>query len=91
MGHGPTISRGTKMHDASRTSMTGHDLRQWRTEHGMSQTQLAALLDVPSNTLAQWERGTLGIRHPRILALALDRLSAANLKPGRTRTRPSRS
>jgi transcriptional regulator with XRE-family HTH domain len=57
--------------------MTGHDLCQWRTEHGMSQTQLAHALDVPKDTISRWERDALGIRHGRILALALQALHLA--------------
>ena len=64
--------------------MTGDDLRRWRTEHGMSQTQLAHALDVPKDTISRWERDALGIRHGRILALALQAL-ALSLKEPATR------
>ncbi len=55
--------------------MTGDELRTIRNKLGLSQSELARLLDVPADTLAKWERGTVGIRHPEILRLALDRLA----------------
>jgi transcriptional regulator with XRE-family HTH domain len=63
------------MHKTSPTTMTGPDLRRWRAEHGMSQAQLAHALDVPKDTISRWERDALGIRHGRILALALQALN----------------
>jgi DNA-binding XRE family transcriptional regulator len=69
------------MPDSSPTTMTGHDLRQWRIERGMSQTQLAHALDVPKDTISRWERDALGIRHGRILALALDALALSLKEP----------
>ena len=54
--------------------MTGDDLRQWRIQHRMSQTQLARALDVPKDTISRWERDALGIRHGRVLELALHAL-----------------
>src|SRR5262245_49744054 len=59
----------------SRPTMDNAALREWRLTHGLSQDELANLLDVPTNTLARWERGELAIRHPRILALALHALA----------------
>jgi transcriptional regulator with XRE-family HTH domain len=50
-------------------------LRKWRLAHELSQDELATMLDVPTNTLARWERGELAIRHPRILTLALHALA----------------
>ena len=54
--------------------MTGPDLRAARQELGLSQAELAALLDVPVNTVARWERGVVTVRHPRVLLLALTEL-----------------
>jgi DNA-binding transcriptional regulator YiaG len=67
--------------------MTGDTLKARRTKLGMSQGALARALDVPVNTLARWERGELGIRHPRILALALDALEAQRKGPKKERRR----
>lgn len=51
-----------------------HDLLATRRRLGLSQAQLARRLKVPADTLAKWERGTLAIRHPEVLRLALERL-----------------
>jgi DNA-binding XRE family transcriptional regulator len=67
--------------DTSPTTMTGPDLRQWRIEHGMSQAQLARELDVPKDTISRWERDALGIRHGRILSLALHALALSLVEP----------
>lgn len=54
--------------------MNGTDLRSSRQRLGLSQAQLARLLQVPPDTLAKWERGDLAIRHPEVMRLALERL-----------------
>lgn len=54
--------------------MTGSELRSARKELGLSQAELSAVLGVPKNTIARWERGELKIAHPRILALAITEL-----------------
>jgi DNA-binding transcriptional regulator YiaG len=59
------------MTDRSRTTMTGDDLRTWRQTNGYSQADLADVLELPVATVSKWERGALGIRHPRVLSLAL--------------------
>jgi transcriptional regulator with XRE-family HTH domain len=51
--------------------MTGDELRTWRQTHGYSQADLAHELELPVATISKWERGALGIRHPRVLSLAL--------------------
>lgn len=56
-------------------AMSGAELAATRHNLGLSQSQLAELLDVPVNTLARWERGEVVIRHSRILALALQALA----------------
>lgn len=50
-------------------------LRAWRTEHGWTQEQLGEALGVPAITVSRWELETMGIRHPTMLALALERLA----------------
>jgi predicted ATPase/DNA-binding CsgD family transcriptional regulator/DNA-binding XRE family transcriptional regulator len=49
-------------------------LRDWRQLHNLSQVELAGLLGVTPNSVARWERGELPIRHPELMALALDNL-----------------
>ena len=56
--------------------MTPTELREFRKQLALSQAGLAAVLEVPANTIARWERGVVTIRHPRVLRLALERLSA---------------
>lgn len=55
-------------------------LRGWRQGMEWSQQQLADRLHVPANTLARWERGELGIRHPEVLGLALERIATAPIQ-----------
>lgn len=55
--------------------MNGDDVRTWRQDRGMSQAELARRLTVPVNTVYRWEAGRLGIRHPGMLRLALERLA----------------
>lgn len=63
----------------SMQTVDGPSLRTWRVAHGLSQEQLASMLDVPMNTVARWERGEVAIRHPRIVALALQALGFSML------------
>lgn len=67
--------------EQSAASMNAHALREWRQARGVSQGQLATMLDVPINTIARWERGEVAIRHPRILALALQMLAGTVSDP----------
>ncbi len=55
--------------------MTGAELRALRQALKLSQAALAARLGVPTNTIARWERDELTIRHPALLAMAMDHLS----------------
>jgi transcriptional regulator with XRE-family HTH domain len=55
--------------------MTAAELRAARKRLGLTQAQLAALLDIPQPTIARWERGTIAIRHGTLLRLALERLA----------------
>jgi DNA-binding XRE family transcriptional regulator len=50
---------------------SGADLAKFRAQLGLTQDRLAALLQVPRNTIARWERGELAIEKSRMLALAL--------------------
>ena len=51
------------------------NLKAAREKLQLTQAELGEKLDVDKNTIARWERGEVGIQHPRILGLALDRLS----------------
>lgn len=57
--------------------MTPEELKKWREAHGLSQSGLASLLGVSSNTVARWERGEM--TYPPFLKLAL-RSIATDLK-----------
>ena len=59
--------------------MTGQELKKWRQEQGLTQTQLAGHLGVIKTTVARWETGTRSI--PSFLPLALQAL-ATNLTKG---------
>lgn len=61
----------------SAASIDASALRAWRQARGVSQGQLATMLEVPINTIARWERGEVAIRHPHILDLALQALASA--------------
>lgn len=54
----------------------GATIRAKRRELGYTQGELALVLDVPLETISRWERGSLGVRHPRVLLYALDMLLA---------------
>ncbi|MHA2217488.1 MAG: helix-turn-helix transcriptional regulator, partial [Candidatus Hodarchaeales archaeon] len=49
--------------------MLPEELKQWRVQHGYSQSQLAESLGVITITISRWERGEREI--PSILHLAL--------------------
>ncbi len=54
--------------------MDRRTLKLKRVELDLSQHELARRLAVTQNTISRWESGAAGIRHPRILELALERL-----------------
>jgi transcriptional regulator with XRE-family HTH domain len=55
--------------------MGGMDVKAWREEHGLSQAQLARLLEVDQMTISRWERGVRPrAASGRILELALTAL-----------------
>jgi transcriptional regulator with XRE-family HTH domain len=49
--------------------MEGEELKEKRTALGLTQAQLAEILDVKPNTVARWERGILPV--PRTVELAM--------------------
>ena len=55
--------------------MTPNDLIATRVKLGLSQAELARVLDVPASTISRWERGLTRIGSPTILRLALERLA----------------
>ena len=50
------------------------ELREARKRMGMTQAELAKALDLPRGTVQRWETGEVGIRHPKMLELALREL-----------------
>ncbi len=50
--------------------MEGDALREKRIALGLTQVQLAEILDVKPNTVARWERGLLSV--PRTVELAME-------------------
>ena len=50
-------------------------IRSWREQQGMTQAELAAALDVRTQTISEWETGVRVVRMGRVLALALERLA----------------
>lgn len=58
---------------------TGADLRRFRDSLGLTQEQLGALLDIPRNTIARWERGELPIEKIVQLGLALKAITRPSL------------
>ena len=59
--------------------MTGDELAQRRTELGMTQAELARVLEVRQATISEWETGTRRIRLGRIVELALWALQAGQV------------
>jgi transcriptional regulator with XRE-family HTH domain len=50
--------------------MRGEELKEKRIALGLTQAQLAEILDVKPNTVARWERGLLSV--PRTVELAME-------------------
>jgi transcriptional regulator with XRE-family HTH domain len=64
--------------------MTGMELRQWREERHLTQTELSELLGVQFNTVSRWEVGTRAI--PSFLELALKEIGRQlNGKKGKSK------
>ena len=50
--------------------MSGDELKERRNALGMTQAELAKILDVKPNTVARWENGVLAV--PQTVALAIE-------------------
>lgn len=61
--------------------MEGDKLREKRIALGLTQTQLAEILDVKPNTVARWERGLLSV--PRTVELAMQTVELMCKKRGK--------
>ncbi len=65
----------------------GVNVKEWREERGLTQAQLARLLEVDQMTISRWERGASKRTAPgRLLELALERLDqdlAGRLEPAK--------
>ena len=59
--------------------MTGDELAQRRTELGMTQAELARVLEVRQATISEWETGARRIRLGRVVELALWALQAGQV------------
>lgn len=62
--------------------MIGSELKKRRERTGLSQTQLAAFLDVHPNTVAKWEQGVQAIPMSRVLRFMLDEIDALVIQSG---------
>lgn len=60
--------------------MGGEELKEKRTALGLTQAQLAEILDVKPNTVARWERGLLAV--PRTVELAMQTVERLYKKKG---------
>jgi transcriptional regulator with XRE-family HTH domain len=64
--------------------MTGDELRQWREERQLTQTELSEKLGVKFNTVSRWEVGTRAV--PSFLELALETIGRRlNGKKGKSK------
>lgn len=62
--------------------MHGSELRARRRRLGLSQAALGRAIGVPTNTIARWEQGAVGVRHPGMLRLALGWLDDDKCRTG---------
>ena len=60
--------------------MEGNELKDRRIALGLTQAQLAEILDVKPNTVARWERGLLSV--PRTVELAMETVEHMQKKSG---------
>lgn len=61
---------------AARETPDVPDVRAWREAHGLTQQELADLLDYPSvMTISRWETGASPMANPTVIALALEALA----------------
>lgn len=61
--------------------MEGEKLKEKRAALGLTQVQLAEILDVKPNTVARWERGLLPV--PRTVELAMETVERMYKKSGK--------
>lgn len=61
--------------------MEGEKLKEKRMALGLTQAQLAEILDVKPNTVARWERGLLSV--PRTVVLAMETVERMYKKSNR--------
>ena len=61
--------------------MEGDKLKEKRIALGLTQAQLAEILDVKPNTVARWERGLLSV--PRTVELAMETVERVYKKSGK--------
>lgn len=61
--------------------MEGDELKEKRIALGLTQAQLAEILDVKPNTVARWERGLLAV--PRTVELAMETVERMYKKSAR--------
>lgn len=61
--------------------MEGEKLKEKRVALGLTQAQLAEILDVKPNTVARWERGLLPV--PRTVELAMETVERMYKKSGK--------
>ena len=71
--------------------MQPDELRERRLRLGLSQSQLAARLDVTKETVSRWERGALNIAAPGMLDLAVHALECRARQRGSAPVRPDRA
>ena len=64
--------------------MEGEKLREKRIALGLTQSQLAEILDVKPNTVARWERGLLAV--PRTVELAMETVERIYKKSGKNKS-----
>ncbi len=58
--------------------MKGAELKRMREGLGLTQAQLAEILDVKPNTVARWENGVLDV--PKTVALAMETIERDHKK-----------
>jgi transcriptional regulator with XRE-family HTH domain len=61
--------------------MRGDELKEKRVALGLTQAQLAEILEVKPNTVARWERGLLSV--PRTVELAMEAVERMYKKGGK--------
>jgi transcriptional regulator with XRE-family HTH domain len=66
---------------------SANHLAEWRRAKRLTRADLSERLGVPANTLGRWERGTLEMRHPRLVRLALEALDQQDADARRRKRR----